>query len=74
VYTPYIGVFNQLALKCNGLPDWSDGRSRELDATIDLVVQAIEGPDDVGASRRRPVAPILTPRVQAVSLTGSVFS
>ena len=45
---------------------WSDGRSREIDATIDMVVEAIEGPEDVGASRSRLVAPILTPRELAV--------
>jgi DNA-binding NarL/FixJ family response regulator len=45
---------------------WSDGRSRELDATIDMVVEAIEGPEDVGASRSQLIAPILTPRELAV--------
>ena len=45
---------------------WSDGRSREIDATIDMLVEAIEGPEDVGASRSRLVAPILTPRELAV--------
>ena len=45
---------------------WSDGRSRELDATIDLVVEAIDVPDDAGSSRGRLVAPVLTPRELAV--------
>ena len=45
---------------------WSDGRSRELDATIDMVVEALEVPEDIGASRGQLVAPLLTPRELAV--------
>ena len=45
---------------------WSDGRSRELDATIDIVVDAIDVPDDAAPNRRRLVAPVLTPRELAV--------
>jgi predicted ATPase/DNA-binding CsgD family transcriptional regulator len=41
---------------------WSDGRSRTLDATVDLVVEAIDRPDDAGPARGRLLAPVLTPR------------
>jgi DNA-binding CsgD family transcriptional regulator len=41
---------------------WSDGRNRALDATVDLVVEAIDVPDDAGPTRGRLVAPVLTPR------------
>ncbi len=45
---------------------WSDGRRRELDATIDVVVEAIESPEgsDPGGGSADP--PILTPRELAV--------
>lgn len=44
---------------------WSDGRSRELDATIDLVIEAIETAEgDTG--RETMEAPVLTPRELAV--------
>ena len=62
-------VVDQLARRLNVSAfgaAWSDGRSRELDATIDLVVEAIEVPDDAGPSRGRLVEPVLTPREYAV--------
>jgi predicted ATPase/DNA-binding CsgD family transcriptional regulator len=45
---------------------WSDGRARELDETIELVVEAIDTPAGAGPSRELLVAPVLTPRELAV--------
>jgi predicted ATPase/DNA-binding CsgD family transcriptional regulator len=46
---------------------WSAGRARELDQTIDLVVQAIDELAGAGdAARDRQTTPILTPRELAV--------
>ena len=45
---------------------WSDGRGRELDATIDLVVEAIDTPEGGEAGSDSVEAPLLTPRELAV--------
>ena len=45
---------------------WSDGRSRELDATIDVVLEAIETVDGSDSDNAPVEAPLLTPRELAV--------
>ena len=45
---------------------WADGRSRELDATIDVVVEAIEMSESSEAGGESLEAPVLTPRELAV--------
>ena len=45
---------------------WSDGRRRELDATIDAVVEAIETPESSETGSDSVEAPVLTPRELAV--------
>jgi predicted ATPase/DNA-binding CsgD family transcriptional regulator len=45
---------------------WSAGRGRELDATIDVVVETIETPDGSDAGSESMEAPVLTPRELAV--------
>jgi predicted ATPase/DNA-binding CsgD family transcriptional regulator len=62
-------VVDQLVRKLNVstfAAAWSDGRSRELDATIEVVLEAIETPDASETGSESTESPILTPRELAV--------
>jgi predicted ATPase/DNA-binding CsgD family transcriptional regulator len=62
-------VVDQLVRKLNVstfAAAWSDGRSRELDATIEVVLEAIETPDASETGSDSTESPILTPRELAV--------
>ena len=45
---------------------WSDARSRDLDTTVDLVIEALETPEGDDAAQETVEAPVLTPRELAV--------
>ncbi len=62
-------VVDQLVRKLNVstfAAAWSDGRSRELDATIEVVLEAIETPDGSETGSESIESPVLTPRELAV--------
>ncbi len=62
-------VVDQLVRKLNVstfAAAWSDGRSRELDATIEVVLEAIETPDASETGSESTESPVLTPRELAV--------